>query len=31
MMVEKLEWSKAFIKFQERSLKPIYYFQAQQR
>lgn len=31
MMVEKLEWSKAFIKFQEKNLKPIFYIQSQQR
>lgn len=31
MLNERLEWSKAFIKFQEKHLKPIHYFQSVQR
>jgi hypothetical protein len=29
MLSEKLEWAKTFIRFQERNLKPIFYFQSQ--
>lgn len=31
MLNEKLDWAKAFVKFQEKTLKPIYYFHSQQR
>jgi hypothetical protein len=31
MLNEKLDWSKAFIKFQEKTLKPIHYFHSQDR
>ena len=31
MLNEKLDWAKAFVKFQEKTLKPIYYLHSQQR
>lgn len=31
MINEKLDWFKAFIKFQEKTLKPIHYFHSQER
>lgn len=31
MLNEKLDWAKAFVKFQEKTLKPIYYFHSQER
>lgn len=31
MLSEKLEWARTFIRFQEKNLKPLYYFQAQER
>jgi hypothetical protein len=31
MASERLEWAKTFIRFQEKNLKPIFYFQSQDR
>jgi hypothetical protein len=31
MLNEKLEWAKTFMRFQEKNLKPIFYFQTQEK